>query len=72
MPAEQIISSKASGYARLVSAQLSAVFYQEESYRSEVPVIDVYEMSETGGIISSNSIGPKEQKIGSVEKEFIY
>jgi acyl-CoA synthetase (AMP-forming)/AMP-acid ligase II/thioesterase domain-containing protein/acyl carrier protein len=53
---------------RSVSAPLSNALYHEITNHFGVPVIEMYGMSETGGVITSNPPGQGEQKVGSVGK----
>ena len=51
---------------RSVSAPLPDKLYTEISDFFDVPVIEMYGMSETAGVITSNPLPPRDQKIGSV------
>lgn len=51
---------------RSVSAPLSDDLYEEIKEMFGVPVIEMYGMSETGGVITSNPLESGAQKIGSV------
>ena len=50
------------------SAPLSESLYNEVSHHFGAPVIEIYGMSETCGVITSNPTDPGEQKVGSVGK----
>ncbi len=53
---------------RSVSAPLSEALYKEVADYFSVPIIEMYGMSETGGVITSNPLDSGSQKIGSVGK----
>lgn len=53
---------------RSVSAPLSSALFEATSRLFEVPVIEMYGMSETAGVITSNPLPPQQQKLGSVGK----
>lgn len=51
---------------RSVSAPLSPALFEEARERLGVPVIEMYGMSETAGLLTSNPLPPAPQKVGSV------
>ncbi len=53
---------------RSVSAPLSHQLFEQLTKTFGVPVIEIYGMSETAGVITSNPLPPAEQKLGSVGK----
>jgi len=53
-------------FIRSVSAPLSEKLHTEISDFFDTPVVEMYGMSETAGVITSNPLPPNEQKIASV------
>ena len=53
-------------FIRSVSAPLSEALAREVEDYFKVPVIEIYGMSETAGVITSNPLPPGKRKIGSV------
>lgn len=53
-------------FVRSVSAPISPELHQSVELFFDVPVIEIYGMSETAGVITSNPLPPGQRRIGSV------
>jgi acyl-CoA synthetase (AMP-forming)/AMP-acid ligase II len=62
----QAVSSEKLRFIRSVSAPLEKSLHQRLEEFFGVPLIEIYGMSETAGVITSNPLPPGERRIGSV------
>ncbi|NNK81263.1 MAG: non-ribosomal peptide synthetase, partial [Flavobacteriales bacterium] len=63
---EELPADNSLRFIRSVSAPLSKEVFERVEEKLGIPVIEIYGMTETAGLISSNPLPPRQRKVGSV------